>query len=253
MIEPRARLIVALDLPDRDAALLAAARLAGHVGCFKIGHELFVREGPRLVEELRSRDEKIFLDLKLHDIPNTVAGAVRSACSLGVQMLTLHASGGRKMLEAACRATEGVAHPPMLLAVTALTSLAQPDIEDLGVGVPLSAWVEKLAALAVSSGLRGVVASPREVQALRSRLGSGTRLVVPGIRPAGTPTQDQARTATPADAILAGADFLVVGRPVLQSADPPASADRIAAEIGAALAARTQADIVDRDACGSKS
>ena len=240
MTDARSRLIVALDVPDKEAALAAVARLAGHVGCFKIGLELFVREGPRLVEEVRGRGQNIFLDLKLHDIPNTVAGAVRSACRLGVRMLTLHASGGRKMIESACRAIEGVADPPLLLAVTALTSLAQPDAEEIGVAGPLGAWAENLASLAVASGVRGLVASPGETEALRRRFGTGVRLVIPGIRPAGTAAQDQARTAAPADAIAAGADFLVVGRPILQNPDPVEAADRIVEEIGTALSASSR-------------
>jgi len=239
MTEARSRLIVALDLPDREAALNAVARLEGHVGSFKVGLELFVREGPRLVEELRRRSQNVFLDLKLHDIPNTVAGAVRSACSLGVQMLTLHASGGRKMIEAALKATEGIADPPLLLAVTALTSLAQPDLDELGIAGPPGVWVEKLAACAVSSGVRGLVASPLEVPALHRRYGASIRIVVPGIRPSGAPVQDQARTATPAGAILAGADYLVVGRPILQDPDPAEAADRMVAEIAAAGAGKT--------------
>ncbi len=240
MMEPRERLIVALDLPDRDAALAAVAGLSGHVGCFKVGLQLFVREGPQLVEELRARGERVFLDLKLHDIPNTVAGAVRSACSLGVQMLTLHASGGAKMIEAACEAAGEAPEPPLLLAVTALTSLAQGDADEIGIAGPLSGWVMKLAALACNTGIQGLVASPAEVESLRSRLGAEIRLVVPGIRPSGTPAQDQARTATPAAAIIAGADHLVVGRPILRSEDPRGTADRIVTEISEALKKRTE-------------
>ncbi len=238
MSEPRERLIVALDLPDGASALAMADRLAGHIGFFKIGLELFVREGPRLVEALRSRNENVFLDLKLHDIPNTVAGAVRSACRLGIQMLTLHAAGGAKMIEAACRAAGGPAGAPLLLAVTALTSLAQQDADAIGITMPVNAWVENRALLACASGVRGLVASPMEVASLRRRLGAEIILVVPGIRPTGAPAQDQARTATPSDAIRAGADYLVVGRPVLQSPDPCRAADGIVAEIAAAVSER---------------
>ena len=236
MNDARSRLIVALDLPDRKAALAAVDRLAGHVGCFKLGLEIFIREGPTLVERLRQRDVCVFLDLKLHDIPNTVAGAVRSACRLGVQMLTLHAAGGAKMLEAARLAAGGFSHPPALLAVTALTSLGQSDAKSVGIAGPLEEWVETLATLAYESGIRGLVASPLELPRLRRRFGPEVKLVIPGIRPSGTALQDQSRTTQPGDAIRAGADFLVVGRPILQHEDPGAAADRIVEDIAASLA-----------------
>ncbi len=235
MNEARSRLIVALDLPDRDAALSAVDRLAGHVGCFKLGLEIFIREGPQLVREVRQRNQNVFLDLKLHDIPNTVAGAVRSACHLGVQMLTLHAAGGAKMLEAACQAAQGTADPPLLLAVTALTSLSQEDAERIGIAEPLGAWVEMLATLSHQSGVRGIVASALELPILRRRFGPEVKMVVPGIRPSGAAVQDQSRVARPAEAIRAGADFLVVGRPILQDSDPRGVADRIVDEIATAL------------------
>jgi orotidine-5'-phosphate decarboxylase len=236
MNEARSKLIVALDVPDRRAALAAVDRLAGHVGCFKLGLEIFVREGPALVEEIRRRDESVFLDLKLHDIPNTVAGAVRSACRLGVQMLTLHAAGGAKMLETARLAAEGFDGPPMLLAVTALTSLSQSDADSIGIARPIEDWVEALATIAREAGIRGLVASPIELPRLRRRFGPEVRLVIPGIRPTGTEAHDQARIAHPADAVRAGADFLVVGRPILQSEDPGAAADRIVEEINIGMA-----------------
>ena len=236
MNEARSRLIVALDVPDRQAALAAVDCLAGHVGCFKLGLEIFVREGPVLLEEIRRRNECVFLDLKLHDIPNTVAGAVRSACRLGVQMLTLHASGGAKMLEAARLAAESFSKPPTLLAVTALTSLDQSDARAVGIAGPLEEWVETLATIAWESGIRGLVASPLDLPRLRRRFGPEVKLVIPGIRPPGTPAQDQARTAQPKEAIRAGADYLVVGRPILQNQEPAAAADRIVEEIAAGLA-----------------
>jgi orotidine-5'-phosphate decarboxylase len=236
MNDPRSRLIVALDLPDRASALSAVNALSGHVGYFKLGLEIFVREGPRLVEEIRDRGERIFLDLKLHDIPNTVAGAVASACHLRIHMLTLHAAGGEKMLRAALQAAEASAAPPLVLAVTALTSLALQDVERMGVRESVISWVEKLADIAHDSGIRGLVTSPLEVSLLRRKFGPHARLVVPGIRPRNTPSHDQSRTAEPAQAIRSGADFLVVGRPVLQDPNPAAAADRIVAEIGAALA-----------------
>ena len=231
MTDARSRLIVALDVPDRRSALARIASLSGHAGCFKVGLELFVREGPRLVEEILGLGEKVFLDLKLHDIPNTVAGAVRSAGRLGVQMLTIHASGGGEMLKAARDSAESAERPPMLLAVTALTSVSQTEAQRIGVGMPLGQWVERLAQIAVEAGIQGLVTSPLEVSGLRQRFGADPRIVVPGIRPAGAGSQDQARTGRPADAIRAGADYLVVGRPVLQDPDPPGAADRIVAEI----------------------
>lgn len=231
MNDPRSRLIVAIDVPDRMAALGVVDRLSGHVGYFKIGLELFTREGPRLVEEIRDRGEKIFLDLKLHDIPNTVKGAVRSACQLGVHMLTLHASGGSNMLSAASQEAQASSSPPLLLAVTALTSLSEEEIGKLGVTGTIEQWVEKLAGLAHSSGIRGVVASSKELPLLRRRFQDEFQLVIPGIRPAGAALQDQSRTATPAEAIRAGASYIVVGRPILQAPDPAKAADSVVEEI----------------------
>jgi len=227
MSDPRSRLIVALDVPDRDAAIQAVERLSGHVGFFKVGLEIFTREGPRLVQEIQGRGEKVFLDLKLHDIPNTVAGAVRSACKLGVQMLTVHASGGPKMLAAASREARSASSPPLLLAVTALTSLSEADINGLGIPGPVEEWVERLAAAARDSGIPGIVASNSELPMLQRKFGNALQYVIPGIRPAGAATQDQSRTATPAEAIRAGANFIVVGRPIMQAPDPAQAADEI--------------------------
>ncbi len=235
MNDSRSRLIVALDVPDREAALNAVDRLSGHVGCFKLGLEVFVREGPRLVEEVRERGERVFLDLKLHDIPNTVAGAVRSACRLGVQMLTLHAAGGKEMLEAAGKTAGAATAPPLLLAVTALTSLSPEAIRNIGIAVPMPEWVESLARIAHQSGIPGLVASAQELPALRARFGGDLKYVVPGIRPAEAASQDQRRIARPAEAIRAGADFLVVGRPILLAPDPAQAADLIVREISEAL------------------
>jgi len=231
MSDPRSKLIVALDLPDRSSALQAVEQLSGHVGLFKIGLELFTREGPRLVEEIRGRGEKVFLDLKLHDIPNTVQGAVRSACRLGVQMLTIHASGGPKMLEAASREAQSSGSPPFLLAVTVLTSLSENDINALGFAGSAAQWVERLATLAQSSGIPGIVTSSKELSMLRGRFADTLQYVVPGIRPAGAALQDQSRTATPGEAVKAGANYIVVGRPILQAADPAGAADSIVAEM----------------------
>lgn len=237
MIDARSRLIVALDVPDRAAALEAVNRLRGHAGCFKLGLEVFVAEGPSLVEEIAARGEKVFLDLKFHDIPNTVAAAVRAAARLGVQMLTVHASGGTAMLSAALEASRAVPNPPLLLAVTALTSLSQMDADRLGVSGSVESWVGRLAESAHAAGIRAFVASAREAPALRTRFGRDVQLVVPGIRPTGTSSDDQSRTATPGEAIRRGADYLVVGRPILQAADPALAASRVVEEIAGAVAA----------------
>jgi orotidine-5'-phosphate decarboxylase len=236
MSDSKSRLIVALDVPDRAAALQCVDRLSGRVGYFKLGLEIFTAEGPRLVEEIRDRGERIFLDLKFHDIPNTVAGAVRSACSLGVDMLTVHASGGAAMLRAAVEEAQKASNPPLILAVTALTSLSGDDIAQLGIGRKTEQWVETLASVAYGAGVRGLVASSKELPMLREKFGDELRLVIPGIRPAGAAAQDQSRTATPGDAIRSGAGYIVVGRPILQAADPAAAADAIVAEIRQALA-----------------
>jgi orotidine-5'-phosphate decarboxylase len=235
MNDSRSKLIVALDVPDRSAALSAVERLSGHVGLFKIGLELFTSEGPRLVEEIRDRGEKIFLDLKLHDIPNTVKGAIRSVCTLGVQMLTVHASGGPKMLEAACQEAQSSSAPPLILAVTALTSLSDTDVQNLGVPATAEQWVERLAGIACDAGIRGVVASAKELPMLHAKFQDRLQFVIPGIRPAGAALQDQSRAVTPGEAILAGASYIVVGRPILQAPDPAAAADAIVAEISQAL------------------
>ncbi len=235
MSDPKSCLIVAIDVPDRQAALRAVDKLSGHVGYFKIGLELFTREGPRLVEEIRERGEKIFLDLKLHDIPNTVRGAVRSACRLGVHMLTIHASGGAAMLAGAAQEAQSFSLPPLLLAVTALTSLSEEAIQQLGVTGSVEQWVEKLADLAYGSGILGIVASSKELPMLRRKFPDTLKLVIPGIRPAGAALQDQARAATRSEAIRAGADYIVVGRPILQAPDPAKAADSIIEEIGNSL------------------
>ncbi len=235
MNDPQSRLIVALDVPDREPALAAVNQLSGHVGYFKIGLELFTREGPRLVEEIRDRGEKIFLDLKLHDIPNTVAGAVRSVCRLGIDMVTVHASGGPVMLETAAREAQSSDSPPLVLAVTALTSLSEADMDRFGVRGSMEEWVERLARTAYNAGIRGLVASAREISMLRSKMDASLQLVIPGIRPSGIGTQDQSRTATPYDAIRAGANYIVVGRPIVQAPDPAEAADSITGEIARAL------------------
>jgi orotidine-5'-phosphate decarboxylase len=235
----RDKLIVALDVPSAEAGLRLAERLRGHVGMFKVGLENFTAEGLVLARFLVATREKVFLDLKLHDIPNTVHGAARQAAQLGVSMFNVHGAGGRKMMEAArAGAQEGSAgradgSRPLVLAVTLLTSLTSEDLGELGMSGSPEEVVVRLARLARQAGLDGVVASPWEVPALRRALGPGFAIVTPGIRPAilQSGTDDQARIATPERAIRAGADYLVVGRPITGAADPAAAADAIVAEI----------------------
>lgn len=229
----RERLIVALDFESADAAARLAEKLRGRVGMFKVGSQLFTAEGPVVARYLIAQGEKVFLDLKFHDIPNTVRAAARAAAELGVGMLNVHASGGRKMMEAGLEGARSAVRPggarPLVLAVTVLTSLGSEDLEELGVeGAPEDAVV-RLARLAQQAGLDGVVASPREIAALRRACGPRFVIVTPGIRPAAAASNDQARIATPESAIQAGADYLVVGRPITEAADPAAAAEAIAA------------------------
>jgi orotidine-5'-phosphate decarboxylase len=223
------RLAVALDLPDRDTAIEAAAALRGHVDIVKVGLELFVAAGPDLVGELSDDGWAVFLDLKLHDIPATVAGAVRSASRLGVELLTLHTSGGRSMLEAAAAARNGGL--PRLIGVTVLTSLDDVELDEIGMPGGARLGVERLAALARSAGFDGVVSSPHEAAAVKQSCGADFLAVTPGIRPAGSGQDDQARVTTPADAVRAGADVLVVGRPIMNAPDLAAAAAAIREEM----------------------
>lgn len=217
----------AVDRPDLEGTLDLVRTLAPHVGGIKLGLEFFVAQGPRGVEAVAALGVPIFLDLKLHDIPNTVAGAVRGAGQLGVAMLTLHAAGGRAMLEAAAAAAPtGLA----LLGVTVLTSLDQHDLATIGVPSELDVQAERLGRLALDAGLGGLVCSPREIATLRARLGPTPRLVVPGIRPADG-GDDQKRTMGPAEALALGADVLVIGRPITRADSPAAAAAAIAARL----------------------
>jgi orotidine-5'-phosphate decarboxylase len=225
-------LIAALDVPTRDAALRLSDQLTGLVGAFKIGSELFTSAGPEIVRHLRSAGAQVFLDLKFHDIPNTVAGAVASALELDVQMFTVHATGGGEMLKAAERAAqEGAGKrgrtPPLVLGVTVLTSMDANALEGVGVQGGPAKQVERLAAMAIKCGLRGLVCSPLEITALRQILPRKTCLVTPGIRPADSAPDDQKRTLTPREAIDAGADWLVIGRPIYAAPDPAAAARKI--------------------------
>jgi orotidine-5'-phosphate decarboxylase len=202
--EARKRLIVALDVPDAAAAAALAARLEGTCQWFKVGLELFVAAGPAVLEPLLKRGHSIFLDLKFHDIPNTVSGAVRSAASLGVHMMTVHASGGPAMLSAARASLEGLNNPPELLAVTVLTSMDSAQSTAVGVERSTPAQVELLARMGLAAGIRGFVCSPQEVATVRGLTGPDGILVIPGIRPAGAGIGDQKRIATPAEALRAG-------------------------------------------------
>ena len=230
-------LIVALDVPSHAQALQLAQSLTGVCRWVKVGLELYLAAGASVVRDLIGADFCVFLDLKFHDIPNTVAGAVRSAGNLGASLLTVHAAGGPEMLTAAAAAAASLPQPPRLLAVTVLTSMNAAQLRATGVDAAPAAQVTRLAELAVSSGIPGLVCSPQEVQALRQQLGSHIDLVTPGIRPAGADRGDQKRAATPAEAIAAGADFLVVGRPITAAPDPAAAARAILAEIRSALEA----------------
>jgi orotidine-5'-phosphate decarboxylase len=233
--EARKRLIVALDVPDAASALALVDRLENSCSWFKVGLELFVAAGPAVVAPLLKRGHSIFLDLKLHDIPNTVAGAVRSAAALGVQMMTLHASGGPAMLVAAQEALSGIANPPELLAVTVLTSMDTCQMNAVGLQRSPAQQVELLARMGQEAGMSGFVCSPQEVAALRALTGPEGVLVIPGIRPAGAAIADQKRIATPAEALRQGASHLVVGRPITQAPDPVLAAKAILKEMAEVL------------------
>jgi orotidine-5'-phosphate decarboxylase len=225
------RVIVALDYPDARPALELAAKLDPAVCRLKIGKELFTAAGPQLVRELVDKGFGVFLDLKFHDIPNTTAAACRAAAELGVWMINVHASGGSKMMEAAREAVDKASHRPLLIGVTVLTSMDEAGLHEIGVVRSPREQVLHLAGLVQQSGLDGVVCSAQEAADLRTRFGAGFALVTPGIRPAGTDAGDQSRIMTPARAIRAGADYLVIGRPITQAVDPPAALQSIQAEI----------------------
>jgi len=225
------RLAVALDTSDRGEVVRLAKALRGRVGTVKLGLEAFTAGGPDLVREVNDLGTPVFLDLKLHDIPHTVERAARNAARLGVAMLTVHASGGEAMLEAAVSGAATAERPPVVLAVTVLTSLDDAALAELGVPGGAAARVGAWAGIARRSGCGGVVCSPQEAGALRTALGKGFLLVTPGIRPAGQAAGDQRRIATPLFALTAGADVLVVGRPITAAADPAAAAAAIVAEL----------------------
>ena len=233
--DPGAPVIVALDYARAEPALALARRLDPARCRLKVGKQLFTREGPRVVDRLQERGFEIFLDLKFHDIPNTVAGACRAAAELGVWMTNVHASGGRKMLEAARESVDALASPPLLIAVTVLTSLDSADLHDTGVGGQPAEQVRRLAGLADACGLDGVVCSPNELETLAGAVPDGFLRVTPGVRPAGKNDGDQKRVATPARAIADGAHYLVIGRPITQAADPAAALSAIEMQISAPL------------------
>jgi orotidine-5'-phosphate decarboxylase len=229
------RIIIALDVPTKEEGIALVSRLKD-ARTFKIGLELFTAEGPALFRKLKALRKDIFLDLKLHDIPNTVAGAVRSAFKHGVQMMTIHASGGREMMakaaEAARTAAEGGQNPkPILLGVTVLTSLKGPDLEEVGLTPDVASQVLRLAGLAKAAGLDGVVCSPQEIEVLRREYGRELVIVTPGIRPFWAAAQDQKRIMTPAEAVAKGADYLVIGRPITGAPSPNEAFLRIVGEL----------------------
>lgn len=229
---PDPRIIVALDYADAADALAIVDRLAPALCRLKVGKELFTRSGPELVREFVGRGFDVFLDLKFHDIPNTVAQACRAAAELGVWMVNVHAQGGRKMMTAAREAlNDAGGRRPLLIAVTILTSLGAEDLAEVGLSGSPADNVLRLATLARDSGLDGVVCSPREATALAGSLGPAFRLVTPGVRPAGASADDQKRVMTPGQAVAAGAHYLVVGRPITQAPDPIAVLRAIAGEI----------------------
>lgn len=236
-MDPKDRILVGIDTPDLQRAEKIVRSVAGRVGGVKIGKEFFTAQGPDKVRQIVG-DQKLFLDLKFHDIPNTVAGALRSSLGMKPAIVNVHASGGRAMMKAAAQAAQeeadklGVAKP-LVIGVTVLTSLDDEDLASVSQQGPAAAQVERLAALAQSCGLDGVVCSPHEIAALRRLCGPDFKLIVPGIRPTWAPVGDQKRIMTPAEAVAEGADYIVIGRPINAASDPAEAADRIAEELSA--------------------
>ena len=226
------KIIVALDYPGAQAALDLVSRLDPALCRLKVGKELFTAAGPGVVEQMMKRGFEVFLDLKFHDIPNTTAQACKAAAALGVWMVNVHALGGKRMMEAAREAIANAAHPPRLIAVTVLTSMAQEDLAGIGITATPAAMVLRLAALAQESGLDGVVCSAQEASLLRQHCGSEFCLVTPGIRPADAAADDQSRIMTPHAALQNGSSYLVIGRPVTKAADPLSALQNISREIG---------------------
>jgi orotidine-5'-phosphate decarboxylase len=230
-MDPRQRLIVALDVSTAEAARKIVAAVGDSAHAYKVGMQLYTAEGPRVVGELVASGRRVFLDLKYHDIPNTVAAAVREAARLGVSMMTVHASGGGRMLHAAVEAANAVNPKLLVLAVTVLTSLDEAELGKIGLRGGVLEQVLRLTALARSNGCQGVVASAQEAAALREEFGNDFVIVTPGVRLAGSGPDDQARVVTPAEAIAAGASYIVVGRPITAASDPAAEARAILGQI----------------------
>jgi orotidine-5'-phosphate decarboxylase len=228
--DPRERLIVALDVSTAAAAQKIVAAVGDSALTYKVGMQLYTAEGPQVVRDLVSAGRRVFLDLKYHDIPNTVGSAVREAAKLGVSMLTVHASGSNKMLRAAVDAAKANAELKVL-AVTVLTSMSGDDLEVIGMEGGLAGSVVRLAKVALENGCQGIVTSAREAAAVRATLGHNFAIVTPGVRPAGSAVEDQVRVVTPAQAIAAGASHIVVGRPITGAADPAAEASAILQQI----------------------
>jgi orotidine-5'-phosphate decarboxylase len=237
MIAPKDRLIIALDVSRAAEAQKIVSAVGDSASTYKVGKQLFTAEGPQVVRDLVASGRKVFLDLKFHDIPNTVAGAVKSAAELKVSMLTVHASGGSKMLRAATEAASSSASKPLILAVTVLTSFTDEDLQELGLPVGVADQVLRLAGIARNAGVGGVVCSAREARSLRQSLGEGFAIVTPGVRPAGGDIADQARVVTPSEAIRAGVSHMVVGRPITGDPRPDLAAQRILDEVASASAA----------------
>jgi orotidine-5'-phosphate decarboxylase len=231
MDDARERLIIALDVSSAAAAQEIVTAIGESARTYKVGKQLFTAEGPQIVRDLVASGRKVFLDLKYHDIPNTVAAAVREAARLDVSMLTVHASGGGKMIRAAVEAARSVNPRLMVLAVTVLTSLDDSDLDKMGIRGRVVDQVMRLAALALANGCQGVVASAQEASELRSELGNKFAIVTPGVRPAGSGHGDQVRVVTPSEAIASGATHIVVGRPITEAADPAAEARAILGQI----------------------
>lgn len=225
------RVVVALDYPNAAAALAFAKTVNPQLCRLKVGKELFTASGPQLVEQLVSLGFDVFLDLKFHDIPNTVAQACKMAAGLGVWMVNVHASGGRKMMETTREALESLPSRPLLIAVTVLTSMGDAELAELGVANTAAEQVDRLARLTQSCGLDGVVCSAQEARMLKAACGNDFKLITPGIRPADAAADDQTRIMTPSAAIAAGSDYLVIGRPITQSADPVATLNAINASL----------------------
>ncbi|MFT4824247.1 MAG: orotidine-5'-phosphate decarboxylase [Halioglobus sp.] len=223
--------VIALDYPNQSSVLDLVSRLSPDLCRLKVGKELFTRCGPALVETLQSRGFDVFLDLKYHDIPNTVAGAVKAAAQLGVWMVNVHAGGGRRMMEAAADALQGFQQKPLLIGVTVLTSMSAEDLLELGYTESVEQRVSRLAALAQDSGLEGVVCSAQEAQALRRERGASFTLVTPGIRMSGESSGDQRRVVTPAQAISYGSDYLVIGRSITGAANPLKALEQVHKEL----------------------